>query len=81
MAGAPNGWAVNEDRTLTHLYETDEYLAGLEYAAKLFAAGVFYPDVNVTNTKAKVVNGTIGAMVVSGPHDIGSYRALTRRGD
>ena len=65
--GAPNGWAVNEDRSLTHLYETDAYLAGLEYAAKLFAAGAFYPDVNVTNTKTRIVNGTLGAMVVCRP--------------
>ncbi|MGA7205043.1 MAG: twin-arginine translocation signal domain-containing protein, partial [Specibacter sp.] len=74
--GAPNGWAVNKDRTLTHLYETDAYLAGIEYAAKLFTAGAFYPDVNVTNTKAKIINGSIGAVVGSGPHDIGGYRAL-----
>ncbi|WP_243400038.1 hypothetical protein [Arthrobacter glacialis] len=74
--GAPNSWAVNEDRTLTHLYETDQYTAGLEYAAKLFAAGVFYPDVNVTNIKAKIANGSIGAMVTSGPRDVGTFRAL-----
>jgi len=74
--GAPNGWAVNKDRTLTHLYETDAYVAGIEYAAKLFTAGAFYPDVNVTNTKAKIINGSIGAVVGSGPHDIGGYRAL-----
>ncbi len=74
--GAPNGWAVNADRSLTHLYETDAYLAGLEYAAKLFAAGAFYPDVNVTNTKAKIINGSLGAVVTSGPRDLGSYRAL-----
>lgn len=45
--GAPNSWAVNKDRTLTHLFETGEYAAGVEFTAKLFAAGVFYPDVNV----------------------------------
>jgi putative aldouronate transport system substrate-binding protein len=74
--GAPNSWAVNKDRTLTHLYETDQYLAGIEYAAKLFAAGAFYPDVNVTNTKSLILNGTLGAVVTAGPRDIGGYRAM-----
>ncbi|WP_026553930.1 sugar ABC transporter substrate-binding protein [Arthrobacter sp. 35W] len=74
--GAPNGWAVNEDRTLTHLYERDEYVAGIEYAAKLFAAGVFYPDVAVTDVKSKVVNGTIAAAVTAGPRDLKGYRRL-----
>lgn len=74
--GAPNGWAVNEDRTLTHLYETEQYLAGVDYAAKLFAAGCFYPDVNVTNTKSLILNGTLGAVVASGPRDIGGYRNI-----
>lgn len=79
--GAPNGWAVNADRSLTHLYETDAYVAGLEYAAKLFAAGAFYPDVNVTNTKAKIINGSLGAVVTSGPRDLGSYKALDAKTD
>ncbi|MDD0857279.1 hypothetical protein NHF46_04750 [Arthrobacter alpinus] len=65
--GTPNGWAVNADRSLTHQYETDAYLAGLEFVAKLFAAGAFYPDVNMTNAKTRIVNGSLGAMVVSGP--------------
>ena len=79
--GAPNGWAVNADRSLTHLYETGAYVAGLEYAAKLFAAGAFYPDVNVTNTKAKIINGSLGAVVTSGPRDLGSYKALDAKTD
>lgn len=74
--GAPNGWAVNADRSLTHLYETEAYTAGLEYAAKLFAAGAFYPDTNLTNAKARIVNGSLGAMVASGPRDVGTYKVL-----
>ncbi|WP_167134052.1 type 2 periplasmic-binding domain-containing protein [Arthrobacter sedimenti] len=76
--GAPNSWAVNDDRSLTHLYETDAYVAGLEYAAKLFAAGAFYPDVNVTNTKALIINGTLGAVVTAGPRDIRGYRTMDK---
>lgn len=79
--GAPNGWAVNADRSLTHLYETEAYLSGLEYVAKLFAAGAFYPDVNMTNAKTRIVNGSLGAMVVSGPRDVGTFRALDAKAD
>lgn len=75
--GAPNSWAVNKDRTLTHLYETPEYQAGLEYAVKLFAAGVFYPDANATDISNRVVNGSIAAQVIVGPHDIRRYRNLS----
>lgn len=74
--GAPNSWAVNKDRTLTHLYETEQYIAGLEYAAKLFKAGVFYPDVAVTDVKTKVINGTIAAAVDAGPHTIRAFRRI-----
>lgn len=75
--GAPNSWAVNKDRTLTHLYETDEYRAGLEYAAKLFAAGVFYPNVNATDISNRIVSGSVAAQVIVGPHDIRRYRTLS----
>ncbi|NQD88630.1 sugar ABC transporter substrate-binding protein, partial [Paenarthrobacter sp. CM16] len=76
--GAPNSWAVNKDRTLTHLYETDEYLAGVEFTAKMFAAGVFYPDSKATDIRSRVANGSVAAQVVVGPHDIRSYRALNK---
>lgn len=78
--GAPNGWAVNKDRTLTHLYETDQYAAAVEFTAKLFAAGVFYPDANLPDARPKVANGTIGAVVTSGPHDLRKQRALAKTG-
>ncbi|MFJ4168979.1 sugar ABC transporter substrate-binding protein [Paenarthrobacter sp. NPDC089714] len=76
--GAPNSWAVNKDRTLTHLYETDEYMAGVEFTAKMFAAGVFYPDSKATDIRNRVANGSVAAQVVVGPHDIRSYRSLSR---
>lgn len=76
--GTPNGWGVNKDRTLVSRYETDEYKAALEFTAKLFAAGVFYPDTKATDIRSRVANGTVAAQVVSGPHNIASYRALNR---
>lgn len=76
--GAPNTWAVNKDRTLTHLYETDEYHAGVEFVAKMFAAGVFYPDVNVPDIRNRVANGSVAAQVLVGPHDLKAYRAFNK---
>ncbi|MDJ0357746.1 sugar ABC transporter substrate-binding protein [Paenarthrobacter sp. PH39-S1] len=76
--GAPNGWAVNKDRTLTNRYETPQYEAGLEYASKLFAAGCFYPDVNATDISNRIVNGTVAAQVIVGPHNIARYRNLDK---
>lgn len=73
--GCPNGWRVNKDRSLTHNYETDNYKAAVEYAAKLWAAKVFYPDLNLADATPKVVNGQIAAQVVVGPRATASFRA------
>ncbi len=42
--GAPNGWRKNPDGTLTRDWETDEYVAAIEYVAGLFKAGYFHPE-------------------------------------
>ncbi|NEA31714.1 sugar ABC transporter substrate-binding protein [Streptomyces sp. SID13031] len=73
--GAPNSWRVNQDRSLTHLYETDNYKAAVEYAAKLWAAKVFYPDLNLADATPKTVNGQIAAQVVVGPRATADFRA------
>jgi len=73
--GAPNSWRVNKDRSLTHLYETDNYKAAVEYAAKLWAAKVFYPDLNLADATPKTVNGQIAAQVTVGPRAIADFRA------
>ncbi|WP_026529846.1 sugar ABC transporter substrate-binding protein [Haematomicrobium sanguinis] len=74
--GAPNGWRVNEDRTLTSIYETDAYKQGLDLCARLFAAGCFHPDTNMSeaNTGPYAANGTLGAEVVAGPTGAAKYR-------
>ena len=72
--GAPNGWRVNADRTLTGSYETDEYQAAVEFAAKVFAAGCFYPDANLPDGRPKVAQGQISAFVSVGPTGIGELR-------
>ncbi|GAA1558832.1 sugar ABC transporter substrate-binding protein [Kribbella sancticallisti] len=73
--GAPNGWRVNQDRSLTHLYETDNYKAAVEYAAKLWAAKVFYPDLNLADATPKTVNGQIATQVTVGPRATADFRA------
>ncbi len=72
--GAPNGWRVNADRTLTGSYETDEYQAAVEFAAKVFAAGCFYPDANLPDARPKVAQGQVSAYVSVGPTGIGELR-------
>lgn len=74
--GAPNTWGVNADRTLTHLYETDAYVAGLEYAAKLFKAGVFYPDSSLPSFDQMVANGTVGALVTASPRGLETFNIM-----
>ncbi|WP_114853417.1 sugar ABC transporter substrate-binding protein [Brachybacterium sp. YJGR34] len=72
--GVPNQYRVNEDRTLTSMYQTDEYLEALEYAATVFAAGVFYPDLNHAETAQDFSNGTIASLVSVGPRGASEYR-------
>ncbi len=79
--GGPNSWAVNKDRSLTHLFETPQYEAGLEFAAKIFKAGYFYPDTNATDISNRLANGTVAAQVIVGPHDIRRYRALNPKAE
>ena len=44
MFKVPNSWRLNDDGTLTHEAETDEYRQALETLAKLYADGTFHPD-------------------------------------
>lgn len=65
--GVPNGWRVNQDRSLTYYLETDEYKQAIGFAAKLFAANCFYPDPNLPDARPLVAQGRIGAYVDAGP--------------
>ncbi|MFI6495873.1 hypothetical protein [Nonomuraea typhae] len=69
-AVAVNNWKL-EGGKLTHAFETEEYLAGLEMAIKAFKAGVFYPDPKITDIASKVAQGTVAAQVVSGAGWVG----------
>lgn len=74
--GVPNLYRVNKDRTLTSMYQTDEYLETLEFAQKVFAAGAFYPDLNLAEGQQLFANGTLAAMVAVGPRAASEVRRL-----
>lgn len=76
--GAPNGFRVNKDRTLTHRFQTDEYKEAIEFAQKVWKAGVFYPDVNLADASTMFANGTIGAQVAVGPRSASGFRTLNK---
>jgi putative aldouronate transport system substrate-binding protein len=44
MFGAPNGWRLNKDGSLTKDIETAEYREAIAYAQSLFKQGGFHPD-------------------------------------
>lgn len=44
MFKVPQGWRLNDDGTLTHQAETDEYRQALETITQLYADGTFHPD-------------------------------------
>ncbi|MDQ8707927.1 hypothetical protein RCO28_36495 [Streptomyces sp. LHD-70] len=64
--GAPNGWRMDGGK-LTHLFETDEYFAGIEFALKCQQAKLFWPDPNLATTLEKMEGGTLGLHVQSFP--------------
>lgn len=44
MFKVPQSWRLNDDGTLTHEAETEEYRQALEFLAQLYADGTFHPD-------------------------------------
>ncbi|NBE50403.1 hypothetical protein [Streptomyces boluensis] len=64
--GLQNKWQ-EKDGKLTYMYETDEYLAGLEFAIKCQKAELFYPDPNLRTTLEKMGGGFLGLHVQSFP--------------
>lgn len=58
--GAPNNWRKNSDGSFTRDFETDEYRAAVEFAAKLRRAGYFHPQ------SANLTGSQITKLFVSG---------------
>jgi putative aldouronate transport system substrate-binding protein len=62
--GAPQEWKLDGGKFVS-AYTTDEYRAGVEYAAKLRKAGLYEPNVLGTSTvdcKTYFYNGTVASM-------------------
>lgn len=84
MFRVPNGWRLNDDGTLTAAIETDEYQQSLEFARRLFEAGVFHPDTpSLTGPQVSdaFVAGQVGATIggsLSLPGNNGLRVATTR---
>ncbi|OIV37338.1 hypothetical protein BIV57_11375 [Mangrovactinospora gilvigrisea] len=74
--GAPNSWA-DKGGKLTHMFESDEYFAALEFAVKCFKANLFWPDATLANANPKVAGGQIGAYVESMPKAISTADNLS----
>lgn len=74
--GAPNNWGKKSDGTMVKDFETDEYVAALEYHVELSDKGVFHPDflgLSVTQAKQFFTSGTT-AMYLDG---LAAWRAYT----
>jgi putative aldouronate transport system substrate-binding protein len=74
--GAPNSWREKGGK-LENRYESDEYREALEFAVKVFKAGLFWPDSPLATTQEKLEAGKLGAYVDSYP----GYRGNLGRGE
>lgn len=44
MFRVPNTWRLNDDGTLTHMYETEEWIMSIEFRKQLWDNGTLHPD-------------------------------------
>lgn len=64
MFGAPNGWRLNRDGSLTRDIETVEYREAIAFARGMYQAGGFHPDAaaqTLTNHYSLFNGGRMGA--------------------
>ncbi|MFC5799857.1 hypothetical protein [Streptomyces formicae] len=64
--GIQNKWSMDGGK-LTHMFESDEYVAGIEFALKCQEAQLFWPDPNLPTTLEKMEGGFLGVHVQSFP--------------
>lgn len=65
MFRVPNGWRLNDDRTLTNAIETEEWVNSVLFQKRLWDAGMIHPDaasITVTQMIDLFYGGQTGAM-------------------
>lgn len=72
-------WRINDDGTLTHRIETEEYRAALEWNAKLFAQGSVHPDAVADNSGDAKARFESGEVLISNDGLGGWHEALGRQ--
>ncbi|CAM3568718.1 extracellular solute-binding protein [Occultella aeris] len=72
-------WRINDDGTLTHRVETDEYRAALEWNAALFAQGSVHPDAVADNSGDAKTRFESGLVLISNDGVGGWHEALSRQ--
>jgi putative aldouronate transport system substrate-binding protein len=79
MFGAPNQYQYASGK-LTHMWETEQFKAAVDYARDLVASGVFNP--NCPNFTSVIPHETamIAGQSVLGSHNMNFYNSLWRRG-
>ena len=79
MFGAPNQYSLDSGK-LTHMWETDQFKAAVDYTRDLVASGVFNP--NCPNFTSVIPHelAMIAGQSVLGSHNMNFYNSLWRRG-
>lgn len=72
-------WRIEDDGSLTHRIETEEYRAALEWNAKLFAQGSVHPDAVADNSGDAKQRFESGQVLISNDGVGGWHEALGRQ--
>ncbi|GAB2617850.1 extracellular solute-binding protein [Pseudactinotalea suaedae] len=72
-------WRIEDDGTLTHRIETEEYRAALEWNAALFAQGSVHPDAVADNSGDAKARFEAGQVLISSDGVGGWHEALGRQ--
>ena len=80
MYKLPNNWRLNDDGTLTHLIETDEFKEAIAYLTDLHAKGAYHPDA-ASMTFSDAQNNFIGGAIGLHTEGTGSFFGKNNVGD
>lgn len=63
MFSTPYNWRLNDDGTLTHMIETEEFRAGTDFLRQVYAEGSFHPDsaaMTFSDAQTNFISGASG---------------------